>query len=133
MINKLFTWWNGATIGTLFTIGRRGVKVGEDDQGNRYYEEKKPSFPGGGKRRWIWYNGVAEASRVPAEWHGWLHHTFDEPPVTEPLKRQSWEKDHHANMTGTDLAYRPKGSLWREGDRAPATGDYEAWSPDAKR
>ena len=25
-----FTWWNGATLGTLFTIGKRGRKVGED-------------------------------------------------------------------------------------------------------
>ena len=24
VLSKIFTWWNGATIGTLFTVGKRG-------------------------------------------------------------------------------------------------------------
>ena len=34
-------------------------------------------------------------------------------------------------MTGTALAYRPAGALEKGGKRAAATGDYEAWTPDA--
>jgi NADH:ubiquinone oxidoreductase subunit len=34
-------------------------------------------------------------------------------------------------MTGTAFAYRPQGALEKGGHRAAATGDYEAWSPDA--
>ena len=41
-----------------------------------------------------------------------------------------WEKPHVPNMTGTPYAYRPKGSLYAEGKRPKATGDYEAWTPD---
>ncbi|GAB4519066.1 MAG: NADH:ubiquinone oxidoreductase subunit NDUFA12 [Parvularculaceae bacterium] len=129
MLNKFFTWWNGATFGALLTIKSRGRLVGEDSEGNRYFEERKGASLAGQKRRWVIYKGVAEASRVPPDWHGWLHHTFDEPPTTAPLKRQKFEKDHLPNMTGTPLAQFPPGSLVRGGVRPHATGDYEAWTP----
>ena len=129
MLKRIFTWWNGATLGALFDIGRRGAFVGEDEQGNRYFEERRPSLDGR-KRRYVIYSGLAEASRVPPDWHGWMHYTVDEPPTVAPLKRQSWEQPHQANMTGTVRAYRPKGSLARGGVRARSTADYEAWAPD---
>ena len=34
------------------------------------------------------------------------------------------------NLTGTEGAYKPGGSLSRGGARPPATGDYQAWKPD---
>lgn len=129
MLTRIFTWWNGATLGTLFDIGRRGVFVGEDEQGNRYYEEKRASLEGR-KRRYVVYKGLSEASRVSPDWHGWLHYTFDEPPTTAPLKRQPWEKPHMPNLTGTRWAYRPKGSLARGGVRQASSSDYEAWTPE---
>jgi len=130
MLTKIFTWWDSATLGTLFTIRRRGALIGEDDQGNRYYEEKTSSLADGRKRRWVVYHGVAEASRVPPDWHGWLHHIYEAPPTEAPLRRQAWEKDHVPNMTGTPLAYRPKGSLARPGATPAPARDYEAWTPD---
>ncbi len=129
MLKRIFTWWNGATLGALFDIGRRGAFVGEDEYGNRYYEEKKPSLEGR-KRRYVIYKNLAEASLVTPDWHGWMHHIVDEPPTVKPLKRQSWELPHLPNQTGTVRAYRPKGSLARGGVRATSTADYESWSPD---
>jgi NADH:ubiquinone oxidoreductase subunit len=128
---KIFTWWNGATLGTLFTLAKQARFVGADEHGNRYYEAKtnKGSYDDR-KRRWVTYNGYAEASKVSPDWHGWLHYTFDEPPTVEPLKKRTWEKDHLPNLTGTPYAYRPQGSLARTGERPPATGDYEAWTPE---
>ena len=84
--------------------------IGEDDFGNRYYEAKdnRDSYDGR-KRRWVIYHGYAEASKVPPDWHGWLHYTFDDPPTVAPLKRRSWEKDHMPNLTGTLAAWRPPG------------------------
>ncbi|NWH09029.1 MAG: NADH:ubiquinone oxidoreductase subunit NDUFA12 [Alphaproteobacteria bacterium] len=123
LFQLLFTWWNGATIGTLWTISRTGQLVGEDEQGNRYYQQR------GGSRRWVVYNGYADASRVPPEWHPWLHHTLKEPPTLAPPKVKPWEKEHVPNMTGTPFAYRPPGSLAGTGARARGTGDYEAWKP----
>lgn len=128
MLKRIFTWWNGATLGALFDINRRGVFVGADERGNRYFEERRPSLEGR-KRRYVIYNGLAEASCVSPDWHGWMHHTLDQPPTLAPLKRQAWEKQHAPNLTGTLGAYRPKGSLARGGVRAPATADYQAWKP----
>ncbi|HWA61221.1 MAG TPA: NADH:ubiquinone oxidoreductase subunit NDUFA12 [Caulobacteraceae bacterium] len=131
MLKAIFTWWNGATIGARFQIGSNSVFVGEDDFGNRYYEARdtKKSYDGR-KRRYVIYKGYADASKVPAEWHGWLHHTFVDPPTTSPLPRKVWEKDHQPNLTGTMWAWRPKGSIARGGERQKATGDYQAWSPE---
>lgn len=128
MFKLLLTWWNGASLGARFDIGRRGSFVGEDEQGNRYFEERRASLEGR-KRRYVIYKGLAEGSRVPPDWHGWMHHTVDQPPTVAPLKRQRWEKPHQPNMTGTVKAYRPRGSLGRGGVRAPATADYQAWTP----
>ncbi|MEM9495529.1 MAG: NADH:ubiquinone oxidoreductase subunit NDUFA12 [Pseudomonadota bacterium] len=131
MLDRLFIWWNSATFGTSFTLWRRGArKVGEDEQGNRYFEEAKASGSDGQKRRWVVYHGVAEASRVPPDWHGWLHHTFEEPPTVAPLPRRDFEKDHLPNMTGTPLAYHPKGSLSHADGPGRVEKDYDAWSPD---
>ena len=131
MFAKLFTWWNGATIGTLFHVKRLGVPVGTDEFGNRYFEARSLSHSyDGRKRRWVLYNGYADASKVPPDWHGWLHHTFAEPPTVDPLHRQRFEKSHLPNLSGTPFAYRPAGAIARGGERASATGDYQAWSPE---
>ena len=121
-LNRLVTWWNGSTIGTQLYTMRNGQKVGEDDQGNTYYQTRD------GKRRWVMFNGEAEASRVSPDWHGWLHHTYDESPADRPLAHKAWEKPHQPNLTGTVAAYAPSGSLRQA---APAERrDYEAWSPE---
>jgi NADH:ubiquinone oxidoreductase subunit len=128
---KMFTWWSGQTFGTQLWTWRFGELVGEDEQGNRYYRTR------GGKidptllfeRRWVIYNGYAEASRVPADWHGWLHHVVDVPPTQLNYKPREWEKPHVPNMTGTPRAYRPSGSTLASGRRPKATGDYQPWTP----
>ncbi len=119
---RAVTWWDGQTLNTQLWTWRKGVKVGEDDQGNRFYETRD------GKRRWVIYNGEAEASRVSPDWHGWLHHTFAEPPTKAPLKRKEWEKPHQENLTGTAMAYAPPGSIRRA--EPEERRDYEAWAPE---
>ncbi len=131
MLKTLFTWWSGATIGVLFTIKKRADFVGEDAAGNRYFQERtnRDSYDGR-LRRFVTYRGYADATKVPADWHGWLHYTFDEPPTVAPFKVKPWEKDHLPNLTGTPYAYRPAGAIAQGGERARATGDYEAWRPE---
>jgi len=112
---RLFTWLHGRY-------------VGRDSYGNRYYRGR----PIGGRkreRRWVIYAGEVEASRVPAEWHGWLHGSQADPPKPD-APRYWWQKDHLPNMTGTALAYRPPGHTLAGGHRAPATGDYQPWIPE---
>ena len=127
---KIFTWWTGGTIGTLLDTLVSGEHVGTDAQGNKYYRGKKPNSLGH-ERRWVIYDGANDASRVPAEWHGWLHGSGADVPESFLPPARIWEADYTPNATGTAQAYRPAGALERGGRRARATGDYEAWSPDA--
>jgi NADH:ubiquinone oxidoreductase subunit len=128
---RFFTWWNGQTFGTQVWTWAYGEFVGTDEFGNRYYRTR------GGKidpalameRRWVIYNGVAEASTVPPSWHGWLHHTVDTPPTRETYQQRPWHKPHRPNLTGTPGAHRPSGSILAQGRRPKATGDYKAWTP----
>ena len=121
VLKRAITWWNSQTLGTQLFTARRGVKVGADGQGNLYYQTAD------GKKRWVIYNGEMEASRVSPDWHGWLHHTWDQPPTTAALAHKPWEEPHLENLTGTAAAYAPPGSIRRA---APAVrADYEAWTP----
>ncbi len=121
-ILSLLTWWHGQTLGTRLFTWRRGVRVGEDENGNVFYRTRD------GKRRWVNYAGEPEASKISPDWHGWLHFTWDEPPTDKPLDHKPWEKEHQENLSGTALAYAPAGSL-RQGQPVNRR-DYEAWSPE---
>jgi NADH:ubiquinone oxidoreductase subunit len=128
---RFFTWWNGQTFGTQLWTARFGAYVGDDEFGNRYYRTKSRKIDPmlGFERRWVIYNGVAEASCVPPAWHGWLHHTVDELPSEVQVTPRSWWKPHRPNLTGTLAAHRPTGSTLAQGRRPKATGDYKAWRP----
>ena len=125
---QIFTWWNGATLGTRLWTWRAGELVGEDEYGNRYYRGKRTG-PDGQERRWVIYNGEAEASRIPPGWHGWMHKRTDVPPTDDNYKPRDWEKPHIPNLTGTAGAYRPRGSILTPEKRQEVTGDYEPWTP----
>ncbi|EJW11538.1 NADH:ubiquinone oxidoreductase [Rhodovulum sp. PH10] len=131
-LTRFFTWWNGQTFGTQVFTSRHGELVGEDEQGNRYYRAKggaiSPAF--GHDRRWVIYNGEAEPSRIPPEWHAWIHHIVDVPPSAQTITPREWWKPHVPNLTGLPGAYRPPGSTLAQARRPAATGDYQAWSPD---
>ena len=115
---------------TLFKWTSGGKFMGKDQCGNKYYQAKpRPGYKL--PRRWVMYKGRPEASNVPPEWHGWLHHqTNDVPSENAPSYRREWQKPHRPNLTGTTAAYRPKGHALTGGQRDKATGDYEAWNPN---
>ena len=120
---RAVTWWNGSTSNPAIYTRRKGTKVGEDDQGNVFYRNADDS------RRWVIFNGEAEASRVSPDWHGWLHRTFDEVPSDKPLAHKSWEKPHQENLTGTAMAYPPTAPIRRAGEPQERTAT-EAWVPE---
>lgn len=128
VLANIFTWWNGATYGTRIFSRRNGAEVGSDALGNLYFETRVSRK--GPHRRWVIYAGSNDASRVPAEWHGWLHNTIEDPPARDATPVRAWQKPALPNLTGTVEAYRPAGALESGGRRAAATGDYEAWSPN---
>lgn len=118
LTTRIYTWLRGALVGT-------------DSFGNRYYRarSRRAGREFGRERRWVMYAGEPEASAVPPLWHAWLHYQSDTPPTDAPPARP-WQKEHEPNLTGTPAAYRPPGHVYQGGNRAKATGDYEAWKPD---
>ena len=129
-IVRFFTWWHGQTLNTALHTLLFGKFVGKDEYGNRYYRTRKIDKALGFERRWVIYAGESDGSMTPQGWYGWLHHTFDVPPTQEEYAPRTWELPHQPNLTGTPQAWRPPGSTLAANARPPATGDYEAWTPE---
>ena len=116
-------------LGTLIFTWLNGEYVGTDEFGTRYYHSKnRKRF--GRVQRWCLFKGDKDASKVPPEWHAWLHHTVSEPLTQMMVEPCAWQKPHQANQTGTVKSYRPAGQAYKGGERASATEDYEAWTPE---
>ncbi|MCB1971922.1 MAG: NADH:ubiquinone oxidoreductase subunit NDUFA12 [Geminicoccaceae bacterium] len=128
----LLKWLKLNRLGTHLLTQRKGVKVGEDEYGNVYYRERGDVDDWRNERRWVVYPGEGEidASSVPAGWNAWLHKNREKAPSELSPLVKSWEKEHQPNQSGTGNAHLPKGHVSRGGQRAHATGDYEAWSPE---
>ena len=125
MFKNLFTWWEGASLGTTIMSRRHGEEAGRDDAGNIYFRHRKDPA-----RRWVIYDGSNDSSRVPPGWNAWLRGTIDDLPEKSLPSRRKFELDPEPNLTGTMAAYRPGGSLASKGIRPASTGDYEAWKPE---
>ena len=96
-----FTWWTGASWGTIL-YGLRGKRqVGEDSLGNTYWEGGRDTA--GNPRRWVIYNGANDSSRVPPGWNAWLRGTIDAVPEKALPPRRPFEQPPSANLTGGAL------------------------------
>ena len=126
LIKQAFTWWNGQTISTMLYTRFFGQNVGHDEFGNEYYMSKAKAAK---KKRWVIYNGYADSSKVPARWHTWLHGVVDEIPTEQKRSDKKWMRSHLPNLTGSDSAYRPSGSLSKKRDNEEQKGNYESWTP----
>ena len=124
VLSKIFTWWNGATIGTALFTRRFGNEVGRDDAGNVYYADKNRG------RRWVIYAGDNDGSRVPPDWQLWLRGTIDDVPEKALPPVRTFQQKPTPNLTGTMAAFRPDGALGRGKVRPASTGDYEPWIPE---
>ena len=92
-------------------------KVGVDEFSNQYFQHKNG-------KRFVVYNGIAEPSKIPAEWHGWMHYSTDITPMKINTHKFSWQKIHLPNLTGTKGAYSPKNSSAKK-----TSSEYEPWKP----
>lgn len=116
---EIFTWWSSQTLGTRIYTFFSGKYIGSDNDGNKYYINKK-----NGENRWVIYNGQIDASKINADWHDWMHSRTNEIPKNEK-NYKSWYKEHQMNNTGTDMFYSPKNSGSKKNEKS-----YESWSPE---
>ena len=113
----IFTWWNRQTIGTFLYTMFTGRLEGQDDFGNNYYSNSKD-------KRWVIYKDRVESSKIPPEWHSWIHFLSKKKP-SENILKYSWQKKYEENLTGTIKAHKPEGSL--RFDSKKNGKKYETW------
>ena len=101
-IKEILTWWNRQTLGTRLHTFFSGKFVGEDEFGNKYYQNKKT------KKRWVIYKEEIEATKIPVEWYSWMHSIKNKIEETHVLKKYKWQINHSSNLTGTEKAYNPQ-------------------------
>ena len=119
LIKQIFTWWHKQTVGTFIYTLLKGKLVGKDQFGNKYYSNSKD------KKRWVIYKNIVESSKIPPEWHLWIHYLSKNKP-SENINKFKWQKEYEENLTGTSKAYKPDGSL--HSDSKKSTKKYETWN-----
>ena len=116
-LKQIFTWWHRQTLGTFIYTFFVGKFVGFDEFGNKYYSNSRG-------KRWVIYKNKVESSKIPPEWHSWIHFlSHDKPPDNQ--KKFKWQKKHEENLSGTTAAYKPDGSLSYESKKV--IKKYETW------
>ena len=114
---QIFIWWHRQTIGTFIYTLFTGKFIGSDQFGNKYYFNSKG-------KRWVVYKNDIESTKIPPDWHSWIHFlTINRPPNKE--KKFLWQKQHEENLTGTNRAHKPEGSL--VSDLKKNMKKYETW------
>ena len=116
-LKQIFTWWHRQTVGTFIYTIFSGKFSGKDQFGNKYYSNKKG-------KRWVIYKNNIESTKIPPEWHSWIHFLKNETPSSDERKF-SWQKQHQENLTGTNKAHKPIGSLYS--DSKKSIKKYETW------
>ena len=99
----IFKWWHKQTLGTFLYTILTGKFIGKDEFGNKYYTNSKG-------KRWVIYKSNIDASKIPPEWHSWIHGLTIKTPSDKIIKF-SWQKKYVENLTGTENAYKPERSL----------------------
>jgi len=114
---QIFIWWHRQTFGTFIYTLLKGKFVGSDEFGNKYYSSSKG-------KRWVIYKNRVESSKIPPDWHSWIHFLIKDIPSNEKLKF-NWQKKYEENLTGTTRAYKPDGLL--SSNSKKNMKKYETW------
>ena len=85
-LKHIFTWWHKQTFGTFIYTLFFGKFVGTDDFENRYYSDSKG-------KRWVVYKDKVESSKIPPEWHLWIHFLTKNAPIGN-MHKFDWQKKH---------------------------------------
>ena len=117
-ISNLFIWWDGQTIGTKIYTKFFGNFVGSDEYGNNYFKSSD------GKKRWINYKGICDASTISPSWYSWLHKTTNKVPSLEKDNLSKRNIEDNYTITEKSKKYHPNNSK-----NHLIFNDYESWKP----
>mmetsp|Transcript_28812 Transcript_28812/g.84452 ORF Transcript_28812/g.84452 Transcript_28812/m.84452 type:complete len:184 (+) Transcript_28812:73-624(+) len=115
---------------------RLGRLVGEDTNGNKYYENTAMPY---GRTRWyepkvplriFEMDQYYDPSQVTPEWHGWLHYVTDKPgPTILAEHGQPWLTPHLQNSSiERETAYHAPGHWKNKVPRGRVGPKYESWN-----
>ena len=113
------------SIGTILYSILNGKKVGEDNQGNRFYMHKKDK-----KKRWVLYKKQVDPTSLEVEWQIWLTNTGKGEDIIKNKSSFKWQKNKKANLTGTIDSYNPANDSEKEKIYLDKKNKNSVWEPN---
>ena len=110
-------------IGTILYSFLNGKKVGEDNEGNRFYIHKKNK-----QKRWVLYKKKIDPTNLEIKWQIWLTENDQEMIINNPSYK--WQKNKKANLTGTLDSYHPANNPEKEKTNFDEKNKNSVWKPD---
>eukprot|EP00877_Chromochloris_zofingiensis_P010716 jgi/Chrzof1/5899/Cz16g19250.t1 len=129
-IQKASDWvlpiFDGNLLVQLIDQAHKGKLVGEDQFGNKYYENPEGLY---NRKRWVIYKDKSSynATSIPPEWHGWINYINDFPPTQYDYRRPVFAIEPYVTKTGTTEYYQPKGA-WVNSEKR-CWRKHTAWKP----
>ena len=112
-------------IGTILYSLLSGKKIGEDNQGNKFYVHKRNK-----KKRWVLYKKQKDPTNLAVEWQIWLTETYKDEEININKVSFKWQKNKKANLTGTLASYHPAKKSDREKVYFDKKNKNSVWKPD---
>ena len=112
-------------IGTILYSILNGKKIGEDNQGNKYYVHKKNN-----KKRWVLYKKNIDPTNLEIKWQIWLTEYNKDKEIIINNPNYKWQKNKKANLTGTLDSYHPAKRSEKEKMYFDEKNKNSVWKPD---
>ena len=112
-------------IGTILHSFLNGKKVGEDNQGNKFYIHKKNK-----KKRWVLYKKNIDPTNLEVKWQIWLTENDKDNEIIISNSSYKWQKNKKANPTGTVDSYHPAAPSKKEKMNFNEKNKSSVWKPE---
>ena len=112
-------------IGTILYSLLNGKKIGEDEQGNKFFIHKKNK-----KKRWVLYKKQIDPTSLEVKWQIWLTETNTDEELIVNNTNFKWQKNKKANLTGTPTSYHPGSTLDKKTIDINKQVKNSIWKPD---
>ncbi len=113
------------SIGTILYSFFNGKKIGQDNQGNKFFIHKRNK-----KKRWVLYKKQIDPTNLEVKWQIWLTETGKDMKKTKDNINFKWQKNKKANPTGTLNSYHPGNSSEKEKIYVDEKNKNLVWKPD---